>query len=113
MGLIDDENFGPVGLGGEEFEGDCSVAEASGIIHDVGNCYLWHAANYGAGYLDETFINGLFNPQHTYNFDSCDTDDPTTGNSLLVYFSEAAGVDMTPVIDWMFLPNAGAWVLRG
>jgi hypothetical protein len=97
LGLIDDDNFYPD-------EEDCTQLSEP---HDLGNCYLWHV--HDAGLLNEDFLNGLFHPQHTFQFNSCDPSSVDTGNSLLVYFTEAAGQDMIDVIGEMSLSSAGSY----
>lgn len=104
-GFLPEDDFGPVGLRGSDFDAGCNaLAEA----HDVGNCYFWHVKK--AGLLTSSFLYGIFHPQHLFRFDSCSQNALHTGNSLLVYFTEAAGgADMVPALDSMKIPHAGSY----
>lgn len=103
-GFLPEPDFGPIGLRGLDFTDGCIPMTA---IHDIGNCYLWHLKQ--AGFLTPTVIHGLFHPQHTYTFDSCVMNEET-GNSLLVYFTEAAnGADLVPVLNATKLPHASSY----
>lgn len=100
-GYLPEVDFGPIGLRGLDFRDGClnQISE-----HDIGNCYTWHLKQ--AGFLTPTVIQKLFHPQHTFVFDSC-VMDVRTGNSLLVYFTEATkGANMIPVLNKMGLPHA-------
>ena len=104
-GFLPEEDFGPVGLRGTDFESGCTALSE---IHDVGNCYFWHVKK--AGLLNSGFLHGIFHPQHTYSFDSCAQNTIETGNSILVYFTEAAcGASMIPVLESMKIPHAGTY----
>lgn len=105
VGFIPEEILGPIAIHKVSFDTDCSAA---GELHDVGNCYFWHVKK--AGLLTPTFLHGIFHPQHTFSFNSCDQKAITTGNSILVYFTEAAGgADLVPVLDSMKIPHAGSY----
>ncbi|WP_437759355.1 hypothetical protein [Sorangium sp. So ce1389] len=99
------EDFGPLGLTGIDFDTGCTELTRT---HDIGNCYFWHVKN--AGLLTESFMHGIFHPQHQYDFNSCTQNVERTGNSILVYFTEAAGgANMVPVLDAMEIPHAGSY----
>lgn len=101
-GFLPENQFGPWGVRGLEFTDGCPPMSA---LHDVGNCYFWHVKT--AGLLTPSFVYGIFHPQHTYAFDSCAQNTLETGNSILVYFTEAAGgANMIPVLDAMKIPHA-------
>jgi len=103
--FIPEEILGPVTTDGVNFDSDCSAVSE---VHDVGNCYFWHVKK--AGILTPKFLYGIFHPQHTFSFNSCDQKAMTTGNSLLVYFTEAAGgANMVPVLNSMKIPHAGSY----
>ena len=105
VGFIPEEILGPVASDKSNFDSDCSALTE---LHDVGNCYFWHVKK--AGLLTPVFLHGIFHPHHTFSFNSCDQGALTTGNSLLVYFTEAAGgVDMVPVLNSMKIPHAGSY----
>jgi len=105
VGFIPEEILGPVATDTVNFDSDCSALSE---VHDVGNCYYWHVKK--AGLLTPQFLYGIFHPQHTFNFNSCDQNAITTGNSILVYFTEAAGgADMVPVLNSMKIPHAGSY----
>ncbi|MBU6434237.1 MAG: Ig-like domain-containing protein [Nitrospirae bacterium] len=104
-GFIPEQNFGPVGLRGLNFEDGCPPQTE---IHDIGNCYFWAVKK--AGLLTPTFMFGIYHPQHTYTFDSCAQTSLQTGNSILVYFTESAnGANMLPVLDAMKIPHAESY----
>ena len=104
-GFLPEEDFGPVGVKGIDFDSGCTALSE---IHDVGNCYFWHVKK--AGLLTSGFLNGIFHPQHTYSFDSCAQNTIEAGNSILVYFTEAAGgANMVPVLESMKIPHAGSY----
>ncbi|WP_434046082.1 MULTISPECIES: hypothetical protein [Sorangium] len=104
-GYLPVEDFGPLGLTGIDFDTGCTELTRT---HDIGNCYFWHVKN--AGLLTESFMHGIFHPQHPYNFNTCTQNMEQTGNSILVYFTEAAGgADMVPVLDAMEIPHAGSY----
>jgi len=104
-GYLPEEEFGPVGLMGIDFDRGCTALTE---MHDVGNCYLWHVKK--AGLLNSSFLRALFHPQHAFSFDSCAQNTVETGNNILVYFTEAAGgTDMIPVLDSMKIPHAGSY----
>jgi hypothetical protein len=103
VGRIPDSDLGPL-WSDVDTTGDCRrVSE----MHAVGNCYLFHARR--AGLFNRAFFRGLFHPRHRYAFDSCAPGARQTGDSLLVLFSEAAGVDVTCSIDSMSAPNTGSY----
>ena len=105
IGSIPEEILGPIGTGGINFDSDCSAVSE---VHDVGNCYFWHVKK--AGLLTPAFLYGIFHPQHLFAFNSCDHTAITTGNSLLVYFTEAAGgIDMVPVLNSMKIHHEGSY----
>lgn len=105
VGFIPEEILGPIASDRINFDSDCSAVSE---IHDVGNCYFWHVKK--AGLLTPTFLFGIFHPQHTFNFNSCDQRAMTTGNSTLAYFTEAAGgANMVPVLNSMRIPHAGSY----
>jgi hypothetical protein len=104
-GFLPEADFGPVGLGRINFDTSCTALSE---IHDVGNCYFWHVKK--AGLLTPSFLHGIFHPQHTFFFNSCAQNTIETGNSILVYFTEAAGgTNMVPVLDSMQIPHAGSY----
>lgn len=104
-GHLPEADFGPIGLQGDDFDTGCTTLEK---IHDIGNCYFWHVKN--VGMLDDAFMNGIFNPQHVYDFDSCSQNLEHTGNAILVMFTEAAGgADMIPALDAMGIPHAASY----
>lgn len=95
------EELGPIGVRGTDFRLGCHTATE---IHEVGNCYFYHLQQ--AGLLTPAFMYRLFRPQHRFQFDSCQSTE-TTGNSLLVAFTDAAsGANLVPVLDAMRLPHA-------
>jgi len=103
-GFIPVTDLGPNYNNGS-YDGDCRPVTES---HAVGNCYFYHVNK--AGRLNASFMYGIFHPQHRYTASTCTPNDPKTGDSLLVLFTEAAGgVDMTSVIDSMKLPNSGSY----
>ena len=103
-GFLPVEDFGPHGVRGLNFEDGCQEQTGN---HDIGNCSLWHVKK--AGLLTPAFIRGLFTPQHTFVFDSCVLN-RETGDSLLVYFTEAAnGANMVPVLDAAKIPHAASY----
>ena len=105
VGFIPEEILGPVATDGVNFDSDCSAISET---HDVGNCYFWHVKK--AGLLTPQFLYGIFHPQHTFSFNSCDQKSMTTGNNILVYFTEAAGgANMVPVVNSMKTPHAGSY----
>ena len=105
VGFIPEEILGPIATDRVNFDSDCSAVSE---IHDVGNCYFWHVKK--AGLLTPQFLYGIFHPQHTFSFNSCDQKSMTTGNSILVYFTEAAGgANMVPVVNSMNTPHAGSY----
>jgi hypothetical protein len=104
-GFLPEARFGPVGEGGINFDSSCTALSRN---HDVGKCYFWHVKK--AGLLTPSFLRGIFHPQHSFNFNSCAQNTTETGNSILVYFTEAAGgTDMVPVLDSMQIPHAGSY----
>jgi hypothetical protein len=105
VGFIPEEILGPVTTDRVNFDSDCSAVIE---VHDVGNCYFWHVKK--AGLLTPKFLYGIFHPQHTFNFNSCDQNAITTGDSILVYFTEAAGgANMVPVLNSMKIPHTGSY----
>lgn len=105
VGFIPEEILGPIAIDGVTFDSDCSSVSE---VHDVGNCYFWHVKK--AGLLTPNFLYGIFHPQHTFRFNSCDQKAITTGNSTLAYFTEAAdGANMVPVLNSMKIPHAGSY----
>lgn len=105
IGHVPNSDFGPVGVRGIDFAGDCKRVDE---VHDVGNCYFWHVKQ--AGRLTDSFLRGIFHPHRRFNFNSCTPADVQTGNSLLVWFTEAAGgANMTSVLDSMSVPHAGSY----
>jgi hypothetical protein len=104
-GFLSEEGFGPVRSTGINFDSGCT---AVGETHEVGNCYFWHVKK--AGLLTPAFLHGIFHPQHAFSFDSCKQNTIATGNSILVYFTEAAGgTDMVPVLESMKIPHAESY----
>ena len=104
-GFLPETEFGPIGLRGDDFDAGCLPLSES---HDVGNCYFWHIKN--SGLLTPSFMHGIFHPQHAFTFNSCTQTDIRTGNSVLVYFTEAAGgANMIPVLDSMKIPHADSY----
>ena len=106
-GFLPEGDFGPVSLGGggANFDSSCTALSE---IHDVGNCYFWHVKK--AGLLTPGFLYEIFHPQHAFSFNSCTQNTIETGNSILVYFTEAAGgANMVPVLDSMKIPHAGSY----
>jgi hypothetical protein len=104
-GFLPEEDFGPVGVRGISFDSGCAAVSE---MHDVGNCYFWHVKK--AGLLTSGLLYGIFHPQHTFSFNSCAQNTIETGNSILVYFTEAAGgANMVPVLESMNIPHAGSY----
>ena len=104
-GFLPEEDFGPVGLRGTNFDSSCTALSE---MHDVGNCYFWHARK--AGLLTQAFLRAIFHPGHAYDFDSCAQNTLKTGNSILVLFTEAAGgASMLSVLDSMQIPHASSY----
>ena len=105
IGFLPEDILGPFTTDQVNFDSDCSVASE---VHDVGNCYFWHIKK--AGLLTPAFLYGLFHPQHVFSFNSCDQRAIRTGNSTLVYFTEAAGgANMVPVLNSMKILHAGSY----
>jgi hypothetical protein len=103
-GFIPETDLGPAYNNGN-YDGDCRPVSE---VHALGNCYFYHVNK--AGRLNAAFMYGIFHPQHQYTASVCTPNDPRTGDSLLVLFTEAAGgVDMTSVINSMKLPNSGSY----
>jgi hypothetical protein len=101
--FIHEEILSPIAIERVNFDADCSAVSE---LHDVRNCYFWHVKK--AGLLTPTFLHGIFHPQHTFSFNSCDQKAITTGNSISVYFTEAAGgTNLVPVLNSMKIPQAG------
>ena len=107
LGYIADANFGSP-LSGPAFATGCTELTK---IHDKGNCVLYHAKEQGL--FAASFFHGLFNPQQTLAFDSCDLSSSTTGNAYLVYFTEAAGLSreaaVIAALDAAGLTHAGSY----
>ena len=101
-GFLPESEFGPVGVRGTDFDSSCAALDE---MHDIGNCYFWHVKK--AGLLTQSFLHGIFHPQRAYKFNSCAQNTTQTGNSILVYFTEASGgANMLPVLDSMHIPHA-------
>jgi len=105
-GFLPENEFGPMGLRGLDFELDGCPAMTE--MHDIGNCPLWFVKK--AGLLTPSFLRSLFHPQHDYAFDSCALN-RHTGNSLLVMYTEAAGdgTNLGPVLDAAGIPHAATY----
>lgn len=104
-GFLPEQDFGPIGLQAFNFEEGCLKQQMG--VHDRGNCIFWNLKQ--AGYLTPATIHGLFHPQHTFFFDSC-TFNQETGNSYLVYLTEATGgANMIPVLDKTKIPHATSY----
>ena len=106
-GFLPEQDFGPVGLRGTDFNQGCAAITQDPEIHDAGNCPFWQV--HRLGQLSQSFVASVLSPQHVIAFDSCNLTSAQTGNALIVLFSEAAGVDMTQAIDMAEIPNAGSY----
>jgi hypothetical protein len=105
-GFLPEQDFGPIGLRGADFNQGCAAIVQDFETHDAGNCPLWQI--HRLGLLSPAFAARVLTPQHLISFDSCDLTSPRTGNALLVLFSAAAGRDMTQAIQMATIPNAGS-----
>jgi len=106
-GVLPEQDFGPVGLRGTDFNQGCGAITQDPEFHDAGNCPFWQV--HRLGQLSQSFVASVLSPQHVIAFDSCNLTSVQTGNALIVLFSEAAGVDMTQAIDMAEIPNAGSY----
>ncbi len=106
-GFLPENDFGPVGLHGADFNQGCTEIEQNFEVHDAGNCPFWQIRRLGL--LSPSFAARVLDPQRIISFDSCDLTSSHTGNALLVLFSEAAGRDMTQAIQMAEIPNAGSY----
>lgn len=61
--------------------------------HTVGRCIFKYLRNNSID--SDEFYNSIFNPNYTYEFDSCDLNSSKTCDSYNVLFSEAYGSDLT------------------
>lgn len=105
-GFLPENEFGPIGLNGKSYDGDCGQASE---VHDIGNCLFWHVRK--LGFLTANFMQGIFHPQHRFDFANCAPGSESLGNTLLVYFTEASGGEnMAPVLDAMKIPHAGSYL---
>jgi hypothetical protein len=105
-GFLPEDQFGPIGMRGGDFDDGCAQFVSDFEQHDVGNCPLWQVRRLGQ--LSQSFAAALLHPQHVITFDSCDLTSSQTGNALLVLFSESAGQDLTQAIQMAQIPNAGS-----
>jgi hypothetical protein len=105
-GFLPEDQFGPIGLRGGDFNNGCAQFVTDFESHDVGNCPLWQVRRLGR--LSQGFAAAMLHPQHVLTFDSCDLTSSQTGNALLVLFSESAGQDLTQAIQMAQIPNAGS-----
>ncbi|HEY3445364.1 MAG TPA: hypothetical protein VGK67_03325 [Myxococcales bacterium] len=109
LGYVPDGDFCP----DNDADGTCDWALGCRAVteyHAKGNCLLWQFKD--AGLLTDAFLSGAFNPlRSTYSFDSCDFTSEATGNSYVVYFSEAlgAGKDAAAQVTKAGIPNAGSY----
>ena len=106
-GFLPEQDFGPTGLRGTDFDQGCAAITQNFEIHDAGSCPFWQVHRLGR--LSQSFVAAVLTPQSVIAFDSCDLTSPQTGNALIVLFSEAAGIDMTGAIDRAEIPNAGSY----
>jgi hypothetical protein len=105
-GFMPENQFGPLGVVGNDFDQGCAEVMSNFEIHDAGNCPLWQVRRLSE--LSTSFAAAMLHPQDVIDFDSCDLASSRTGNALIVLFSEAAGRDMTDAIDMAEIPNAGS-----
>jgi hypothetical protein len=105
-GFLPEDQFGPIGVHGADFDDGCAQLVSDPEQHDVGNCPLWQVRRLGR--LSQGFAAAMLHPQHAIAFDSCDLTSSQTGNALLVLFSESAGQDLTQAIQMAQIPNAGS-----
>lgn len=62
-----------------------------------------------AGYFTRAMFTSPFAPQHTYGFGSCNMTASTTGNTYVVYLTEATATDMSAFVTGIGLTNAGSY----
>jgi hypothetical protein len=108
-GFLPEEDFGPINIRPDnDFDNGCAEIMDNFEVHDAGNCPLWQVKR--LGHLSRAFARGMFHPQHTIAFDSCDLRSSRTGNAYVVLFTEAAGgQDMTEAVNLAEIPNAGSY----
>jgi hypothetical protein len=105
-GFLPEDEFGPLGVHGGDFDNGCASLVSDPEVHDVGNCPFWQVRRLGD--LSQIFAAAILHPQHVFTFDSCDLTSSQTGNALLVLYSESAGQDLTQAIQMAQIPNAGS-----
>ncbi len=103
-GDVPADDLGPVGNRGADFRLGCGAASG---LHEKGNCVMWHVKD--AGYFSNALFSGLFHPQRTFAFDSCNLSTEASGNGYVVYLSEAAGTDLSAVVTAAGIPHAGSY----
>ncbi len=82
-----------------------------------GICAMWHVSQDGHFSQDYTdaFLRGLFHAKRAMDVDTCDFEDPRTGNAWVVYLSEAASeaagepLDLSQVVTNMGGRHAGSY----
>ncbi|MGC3999422.1 MAG: hypothetical protein QM767_19070 [Anaeromyxobacter sp.] len=84
-------------------------------MHDVGDCIFWHLKHLGEAsgaasgpYWNATTMKGLFTPKHTFTANSCTFGSQLSGDSYVVYLSEATGADMTSFVTSLGFPTSGS-----
>jgi hypothetical protein len=103
LGYISDADLQKTGDGSDVTHACTALTE----VHARGKCVLWHLKS--AGYFQPATWKGLFTPQHTFAFSSCDMSAAATGNGYVVYLTEATGADMGALVSSMGWPNAGSY----
>jgi hypothetical protein len=103
LGYISDADLQRTGDGSDVTHACTALTE----VHARGKCVLWHLKT--AGYFQPAVWKGLFTPQHTFAFSSCDMSAAATGNGYVVYLTEATGADMSGLVSSMGWPNAGSY----
>jgi hypothetical protein len=103
LGYVPDSDLGAAQDGSDFTQGCTTPTE----IHAKGNCVFWNLKR--AGYFTRAMFTSLFAPQHTYGFDSCNMTASTTGNTYVVYLTEATGTDMSAFVTSIGLTNAGSY----
>lgn len=93
-------------------------------LHAIGNCYLWHLKHYRADavtdgpFWNERTFAGLFATPRALRLDTCavpapdqqapSAEDLVTGDSWVVYFSDATGEDMTEFVESLGFFTSGS-----
>lgn len=118
LGYIPESDFRP---GDSTLESSCRGLVG---LHAIGNCYLWHLKHYradtvtdGPFWTERTFA-GLFATPRALRLDTCSVpwpgqqapsaEDLVTGDSWVVYFSDATGEDMTEFVQSLGFFSSGS-----